>query len=124
MDPISTLNQVMLLLRQQLAEKSRRSQTASSSQQTSPSSAARSAPQRTETDSGRDAIRAQVDPLRAAGIADDRQLFRSAVEGLLLREFGTEVGNDATFHQMGDWVSKCLEEEPHTRKMLLKLIEG
>jgi hypothetical protein len=58
------------------------------------------------------------------GVSAERQLFRVAVEGLLLREFGAEVGNDPAFQQMGDWICGCLDEEPHTREMLRKFIDS
>ena len=124
MDPISTLNQVMLLLRQQLAEKSQRRERASSRPRTVASSRRGPASPQDRPDHARDAIHAQIETLRAAGVSAERQLFRVAVEGLLLREFGTEVGNDPAFQQMGDWICGCLDEEPHTREMLRKFIDS
>jgi flagellar basal body rod protein FlgC len=124
MDPISTLNQVMLLLRQQLAEKSQRRERASSRPQTAVSAQRGLASPQDLPDHARDAIHAQIETLRVAGVSAERQLFRVAVEGLLLREFRTEVGNDPAFQQMGDWICGCLDEEPHTREMLRKFIDS
>jgi hypothetical protein len=124
MDPISTLNQVMLLLRQQLAEKSQRQERAISGGPVIASNARPGASQQAPADNPDNAIRAPVDRLRAAGLTDQRLLFRAAVEGLLLREFGTAAGNDATFQQMGDWVCACLDEDPNCREMLRQLING
>jgi hypothetical protein len=123
MDSISTLNQVMLLLRQQLAEKSQRREQVPARREAS-GPPARVTTQQDEVSQTQNAIRAQIDTLRLAGVTDERQLFRVAIEGLLLREFGTEVGNDPAFQQMGDWVCACLEEKPETRSMLSHLLDG
>jgi hypothetical protein len=123
MDSISTLNQVMLLLRQQLAEKSQRQERVPLRRETSPPPS-RSATQQDDAGHAKKTIRAQIDTLRLAGVTDERQLFRVAIEGMLLREFGDEVGNDPAFQQMGDWVCTCLEEKPETRSALRRLLEG
>jgi hypothetical protein len=124
MDPISTLNQVMLLLRQQLAEKTQRQERASSNRETVASPPQQGISRQTSPENGPKAIQAQVSRLRAAGVTDERQLFRVAVEGLLLRDFGSEVSNDPGFQQMSEWVCACLDEEPGTREMLRKLIDS
>lgn len=123
MDSISTLNQVMLLLRQQLAEKSQRQERVPVRRET-PGPSARFATQQDEVGQTKINIRAQINTLRLAGVTDERQLFRVAIEGMLLREFGDEVGNDPAFQQMGDWVCACLEEKPETRSALRHLLEG
>jgi hypothetical protein len=121
---IVDLNQVMLLLRQQLAEKTQRRERASSSRRTSGAPPQPGSSPQAAADSGPELIRAQIGRLRAAGVADERQLFRVAVEGLLLRDFGTDLTNDPAFQQMSDWICACLDEEPHTREMLRKLIDS
>ncbi|AMM13142.1 hypothetical protein AX768_02460 [Burkholderia sp. PAMC 28687] len=121
MDPISTLNQVMLLLRQQLAQKSERRERVPQRRQASGPSANITA-QEGELGQTENAIRSQIHTLRLAGVTDERQLFRVAIEGLLLYEFGTEVGNDPAFQQIRDRVCSCLEEEPRTFQMLRHLL--
>jgi hypothetical protein len=120
MDPISTLNQAMQLLRQQLAEKKQRGERTAAGRKGAPltqpggsTPAAGSLPE---------AIRTRIDTLRAAGVDDERQLFRAAVDRLLLHEFGEQMANDPSFQRMSEWVSECLSEQPETREMLLALI--
>ncbi|OLL30878.1 hypothetical protein BTH42_14995 [Burkholderia sp. SRS-W-2-2016] len=121
MDPISTLNQAMQLLRQQLAEKKQRGErtavgrTGTSSVQAAGASLGDDLPA---------AIHKQMDTLRAAGVQDENQLSRVAIEMLLRREFGAETANDPSFQQMSDWVYECLNEQPDTRAMLLELVRG
>ncbi|MGF6508017.1 hypothetical protein [Paraburkholderia sp. 32] len=120
MDPISTLNQTMQVLRQQLAEKEQRGERtasgrkgASSMQPGGPPPTAEGLP---------DAIRTRIDTLRAAGVDDERQFFRAVVDLLLLREFGEEMANDPSFQQMSEWVSECLSEQLDTRHVLREVI--
>lgn len=119
MDPISTLNQVMLLLQQQLANKTERGKRASSERKPGvrtqqSASAAQSSVQ--------GAIQSRLAALRAAG-AREAQTSRAVVEALLLHEFGAEVTNDAAFQRMADWVHASLMEYPASREMLLTLVK-
>ncbi|MDR6411325.1 hypothetical protein [Paraburkholderia terricola] len=120
MDPISALNQAMLLLREQLAEKSPRNERSSGRQARAVSPPTTSVSRDVSVE---DAIRKQVKALRASGIEDEGQLFRVAIGILLQREFGAGLGNDPAFQQMGDWVCACLQEQEHTRRMLRTLID-
>jgi hypothetical protein len=119
MDPISTLNQVMLLLRQQLAEKSQRREQTSSGRETLAST------RRGTTlphDNSQAAIRARIDTLRAAGVTSERQLLRAAIESLMLHEFGRQLSNDPDFQRMTDYVCECLEEAPQASEMRRQLL--
>lgn len=109
-----------MLLRQQLAEKNQRGERTSAGKTATPSS------HRAGSSPGadiRDAIRTQIGALRAAGVDDERILFRIAIELLLQREFGAGLGNDPSFQRMGDWVCTVLHEQEHTREILRTLID-
>ncbi|MGH8038003.1 MAG: hypothetical protein ACREPD_09700 [Stenotrophomonas sp.] len=53
-----------------------------------------------------------VRELRAAGITDERVLVTSLVEGMLLREFGARMSNDAEFHQTVARVVAAMADSP------------
>lgn len=53
-----------------------------------------------------------VRELRAAGVIDERVLVTTLVEGLLLREFGEKMSNDAEFHQTVSMVAAAMADDP------------
>jgi hypothetical protein len=53
-----------------------------------------------------------VRELRAAGVTDERVLVTTLVEGLLLREFGERMSNDAEFHQTVAMVVAAMADDP------------
>lgn len=121
MDPISTLNQAMLLLRQQLTEKKHRGERVEGGQ---PGTSLQHPVAASREDDLQVSIRKQVGTMQAAGVEDERQLFRATIETLLLREFGPEAVNDPSFQQMADWVCECLVEQDQTRKMLREMVRS
>ncbi|MEZ0604644.1 hypothetical protein ACAX43_21160 [Paraburkholderia sp. IW21] len=104
MDSVSTLNQVMGLLRQQLAERNR------STERASPQKDASTRVSRPDPDSPgtREMLAARVGTLRTGGIGDPARLSRSVIEWLLAREFGASIINDPEFQQMVDQVNESI----------------
>ncbi|HLX02550.1 MAG TPA: hypothetical protein VKS80_10605 [Trinickia sp.] len=110
MDPISTLNQAMAVLRQQLAERARRGERApvAGGKAVRDGQAARLS---SASGGVSELMRERIAALRAAGVDDEVQLSRAAVELLLRHEFGSRLTNDAEFQQMVSWVHRGLAED-------------
>ncbi|TKC89450.1 hypothetical protein FAZ69_10975 [Trinickia terrae] len=124
MDPISTLNQAMAVLRQQLAQQARRGERSASSgdKAARDGGAVASSSASANADVGA-SIRARVSELRAAGVEDEAQLSRVVVEMLLRREFGSAMVNDSEFQRMVTWVQQGVEED-EGGKVLLRNVVG
>ncbi len=107
MEPVNRLNQVVLLLRKQLADKSRRvtGNPTGTSATTETSSAAAS----DAADALSLSIAHQLDALRAAGVQDEHVLGRLLIEESLKAEFGDHLANDAAFQRVVDSVLECFE---------------
>ncbi|WP_155294424.1 hypothetical protein [Burkholderia cepacia] len=121
MDPISTVNQVMALLRQQLADRYRGKKLAQSDTQ---ETAAGSATAQTGDASPRmrDAVRHRITELRMSGVDNERQLVRVAIEMLMTREFGVAVANDPEFQHAVNWVLQCFDEDPEMHGLLREFL--
>jgi hypothetical protein len=109
MDPISNVDQVVLLLRQRLAERARGA---------SPSAGAPA--QRPVQPAAPD-----VGGLRAlVGVegVGDRQLKRALVQNLLAEQFGPDLINDARFQQVVDRVTETIEDEGDSASLLARVV--
>jgi hypothetical protein len=109
MEPISNVDQVVLLLRQRLAERSRSGSPAAPAQKRSATDAA---------PSGVDSVRA----LASVEGIDERQLKRALVQNLLAEQFGPDLINDAKFQQIVDRVAETIEGEDGSSKLLSRAI--
>jgi hypothetical protein len=118
MDSVSTLNQVMGLLRQQLAERNRSTDRALQHKDAA-NRASRPDPNSPGT---RETLAARVETLRAGGIDESKQLSRSVIEWLLAREFGTSVINDPEFQQMVDQANEAILDDPESAEGMKRLL--
>ena len=95
MDPISNVDQLVLLLRQRLAERSR----AASSGKTG------------QVRSARETASAEVDSAHALAAidgVDERQLKRALIQNILADQLGGALLNDAQFQQVVDRVTETI----------------
>jgi hypothetical protein len=105
MDPISNVDQLVLLLRQRLAERSR----AASSGKTG------------QVRSARETASAEVDSAHALAAidgVDERQLKRALIQNILADQLGGALLNDAQFQQVVDRVTETIDAEPETSRLL------
>jgi hypothetical protein len=108
MDAISSADQIVLLLRQKLLERSR---TAAKEQG------------RVQQGRDSDAARASaVQQLAAAEGVDERQLRRALVQNLLAEHFGPSLLNDAQFQQVVSRVTGAIEEDAETSKLIAQVL--
>ncbi|MFI4973108.1 MAG: hypothetical protein ACHP84_01055 [Caulobacterales bacterium] len=110
MDPISSVDRLVLLLRQRLTERARAT-----------SSGASEAPRLRDepTGVGPDTLHA----LAAIEGIDDRQLKRALVQNILADNFGTDVINDAAFQQVVDRVTETLQGDRAAATLLSRLVQ-
>jgi hypothetical protein len=118
MDSVSTLDQVVALLRQQLAERTRPSDRAAPHKDVSarPSCPEQSSRRALET------LTECIAALRTSGVDDPERLSRTVVEWLLAREFGASVVNDPEFQQMVDEVSESVRDDPESAAGMKQLL--
>ncbi|MCA8067331.1 MULTISPECIES: hypothetical protein [unclassified Burkholderia] len=64
-------------------------------------------------------LRAHIDQLLAAGVTDEFQLTRAAVEHVLHRQFGDEQVNDPTFQSIANRVAQAILEDGNLRDDLM-----
>ncbi|MXN76533.1 hypothetical protein GR157_17545 [Burkholderia sp. 4701] len=64
-------------------------------------------------------LRAHIDKLLAAGVTDEFQLTRAAVEHVLHRQFGDEQVNDPSFQTIASRVTQAIVEDEHLRGDLM-----
>lgn len=115
MQPVSRVDQVLLLLRKQLAERVRKG--AASGRESAP--AARG---QVIEEPLAELLSRRVSDLRAAGLSDRRTLTRVLMEQVLLAEFGRDLMNDANFQRIVDDVQEGLEDDPELDALLSELI--
>ncbi|EDT39140.1 hypothetical protein [Burkholderia ambifaria] len=114
MDPVSTLNQVLALLRQQVVDRTRRQVNAADSQASARDTvAARAA----GSDFGA-RLHERIDALRTAGIDDEARLARAAIEVVLRHEFDATLANELEFQEMVEWVRKGMMEDERAAALL------
>ncbi|KVO19546.1 hypothetical protein WL02_17095 [Burkholderia ubonensis] len=120
MDPVSTLNQVLALLRQQVLDRTRRpaSQLASRGPVRG---GARVAARAAGLDL-RTLLQERIDALHAAGIDDVTQLSRAVIDVVLRHEFGATLGNEPEFQEMVEWVRKGVMEDGTASALLGALV--
>ena len=108
MDPVSNVDQLVLLLRQRLLERSR-TQSASDARR----SAAKRPANPLET----------VQALAAVEGMEDRDLQRAFVQSLLTEQFDSRLINDAKFQQVVDRVTDALNDDTGTSRLLGRLMD-
>lgn len=116
MDPVSTLNQVLALLRQHVIDRTRRQVSAEASRapahDNAPVAARVAGP-----DLGA-LLRERIDALRTAGVDDQALLERIAINVVLRHEFGATLGNEPEFQEMVEWVWKGMMDDVQTSALL------
>jgi hypothetical protein len=98
MDPISNVDQLVLLLRQRLTERSRASPGGQRDRTHSPSEPTQGSVH-------------SVQALAALEDVDEHQLKRAVIQSILAEHFGAGLVNDAKFQQVVDRVTETLESE-------------
>ncbi|WP_107313172.1 hypothetical protein [Burkholderia metallica] len=106
----TTLDQLTEILRSELDRKARARPGATATGAAMPQGAPRPL---SET------LRAHIDTLLAAGVTDEFQLTRAAVEHVLHRQFGDEQVNDPTFQAITNRVAQAILEDTQLRNELL-----
>ncbi|MGT0194097.1 hypothetical protein ACVHYJ_18940 [Burkholderia pyrrocinia] len=112
----TTLDQLTEILRSELDKKARArpgAAVATSTGSTTPKGAPRPLGE---------TIRAHIDTLLAAGVTDEFQLTRAAVEHVLHRQFGDELVNDPSFQAITNRVTQAILEDDHLRSELVSVI--
>ena len=108
MDPISSADHIVLILRQKLAERAR---TASKD--------------KSKVRQGQDAESPQTPVVqRLASIegVDEHQLRRALVQNLLTEQFGSSLLNDAQFQQVVGRVTDAIEEDVEASKLIMQIL--
>lgn len=106
MDPVTSVDQLVMLLQQRLMERAR---------------ATTKGPSRKRKDQGADRLDS-VKALAAVDGVEDHQLRRALVNMLLAETFGSELTNDAKFQQITDRVTTTLESEPSSAELLSQIV--
>lgn len=108
MDPISSTDRLVLLLRQKLLERSKTATTSRNVGKPRTNSAA------TEPTG--------IQALAALEGADDRSLRRALIQHLLADQLGPDLLNEAQFQQIVSRVTEAIDEDPATSKLLTRVI--
>jgi hypothetical protein len=116
LEPVSHVNQVLLLLRKQLSERAGKS---AATLKRAPSSTAGPAPAELPLS---ELLARRVGDLRAAGLADERALSRVLLEEVLLAELGRHLHNEPAFQRIVDDVQAGLEDDALLREALHSLV--
>ena len=109
MDPVSSVDQLVLLLRQRLTERSRAADARPTGR---PEARAGVAPSAIET----------ARALAAIEGLDERQLRRTVLQSLLADQFGAHLLNDAQFQQVVDRVAETIEDEDAASRLLSQVL--
>ena len=107
MDPISSVDTLVLLLRQRLAERSK----AAAGRGSQAARGERPA-------LGMDVVHA----LAGVDGVDDRQLRRALIQNLLAERFGKQMINDANFQQVVERVTEAIESEADSSRLLTRVV--
>lgn len=110
MDPIAGPDQLVLLLRQKLLERSRAS---ASGRVNEKSAAFRNVTTEPSI----------VQALAALEGADDRSLRRALIQFILADQLGSSLLNDAHFQQIVSRVVDAIDEDPQTSSLLSQVVE-
>lgn len=106
MDPISQIDQLVLVLRQRILERSK------------------AAPGRHNT-AARDAKGSSINSIKAMAAmeaVDDHQLRRALVQNILSDQFGPHMVNDPKFQQVVDKVTETLEADDAGGQLLNRFV--
>lgn len=120
-DPVSRLNQVVLLLRQQLLSRAGKEKSGvgqATGGRVSDARASRSSRQDLNK-----VISARMDTLRNAGVQSDHLLKRAFIEQILVSGLGDHLVNEAKFQEMVDEVLKTLTQDQELG-LLLEVVIG
>ncbi|WLE58867.1 hypothetical protein GIY62_17445 [Burkholderia plantarii] len=71
-----------------------------------------------------ESLRAHIAGLVNAGVTDEAQLARAAVEHMLHRQFGDELVNDPSFQSVASRVAQTVMENEELRKALMGAVLG
>lgn len=117
MDPVSRVDQVLLLLRKQLAGKTA-GKFASAAKGTSdvPRQGVSAAPLQ-------DVIARRLAELRSAGLTSRASLTRLLLEEILTAQFGRQLINDATFQRVVADIQAAIEEDADLRSAMDSLLD-
>ncbi|CAB3772840.1 hypothetical protein B7G54_37620 [Burkholderia puraquae] len=109
----TTLDQLTEILRSELDKKAR-AQAGAADATSAGSTTSKVAPRLLG-----ETLRARIDQLLAAGVMDEFQLTRAAVEHVLHRQFGDEQVNDPTFQSIANRVAQAILEDGNLRDDLM-----
>ncbi len=115
MQPITRVDQILLQLRKQLADRAQRGSQAVGR------SANRSAQGRTDEAPLAESLSRRVSELRLAGLSDQRLLTRVLIEQVLLAELGSDLTNDANFQRVVDDVQRTIEDDAAFSELVASL---
>jgi hypothetical protein len=108
MTSISSVDRLVLILRERLTQRTR-----------TKSSERPSVGQQGAAPPGPDAIHA----LAAIASVDDHQLKRALVQGVLVESLGAHLINEARFQQVVEQVANALEADPSTGRLLDRFVK-
>lgn len=108
MDPISSADHIVLLLRQKLSERAR--------------AAAKDKTKIRQTDDAEVAQAPAVQRLASVEGVDEHQLRRALVQSLLTEQFGSSLLNDAQFQQVVSRVTDAIEEDTEASKLITQVL--
>ena len=115
LDRVSRVDQVLLLLKKQLAARAQGN---------------RAAADRASTNGGGqqvgsldDKLVGRLGELRASGVGDRSRLARVVVEGILVAEFGPEMLNDAQFQKIVGDIHNIIATDPELNELVERLLD-
>ena len=117
MDPVSRVDQVLILLRQQLAARSNRA-----AQGAQPKGVV--AAQSQGSQPLHEVLTRRLAELRAKGLTDRSALTRLLLEELLTAQFGRQLLNDGVFQRVIDDIQEALEADADLREALGQLLDA
>jgi hypothetical protein len=108
-DPVSSIDQLVVLLRQRLSERSRAARSATASRPETRGSTPLSVIDRARA-------------LAAIEGLDERQLQRAVIQNLLTDHFGAHLMNDAQFQQVVDRVADAITDDEASSRLLAQVM--
>lgn len=118
MEPVSRVDQVLMLLRQQLAGKTA----------ARPNADHRTPAEQPQAGGGalalQDLVARRLTELRAAGLKNRDSLVRLLLEEMLTAQFGRQLINDAAFQRVISDVQAAVEADEELREAVERLLRG
>jgi hypothetical protein len=108
MDPISSADHIVLLLRQKLSERAR--------------ATSKDKAKVRQTDDAEAAQTPVVQRLASVEGVDEHQLRRALVQNLLTEQFGSSLLNDAQFQQVVGRVTDAIEGDDEASKLIAQVL--